>query len=124
MMMGFIVINCTVAVLQPINLYCTFVYLPGVTLPQFKALMERCWAPDHKDRPTFREIVDVIQVNGSQGTMLKYIPSAKVIAQADGLSVSHSTWLEVTERVGRPRKSHAKSACLHVQIAHNCTLCK
>uniref|UniRef100_A0A7S3R324 Protein kinase domain-containing protein n=1 Tax=Dunaliella tertiolecta TaxID=3047 RepID=A0A7S3R324_DUNTE len=34
---------------------------PGVTLPQFKELMEQCWSPDANKRPTFKRVVEVLQ---------------------------------------------------------------
>lgn len=35
---------------------------PGATLPQYKQLMQRCWAPNARERPTFKQIVDYFQV--------------------------------------------------------------
>ncbi|GLC35543.1 hypothetical protein PLESTB_000196300 [Pleodorina starrii] len=34
---------------------------PGVSLPAYRQLMERCWQADAEARPSFREIVDVFQ---------------------------------------------------------------
>lgn len=35
---------------------------PGVSLPRYRELMEGCWDPDASKRPTFKQVLDVLQV--------------------------------------------------------------